>query len=196
MKNTVFHHKEFEIGGMLIPEFELKRGSLIRVYIPNFNQQNLPLGFDLCVRLIKRFQCQKPDFIWAKNYHPNGLMKIIRPLTVKRYLLNKMRIDMAKASPIADEIGINLNDQFEQLSFAKRKALIIKATFEKHDNILLDYYGVDAEGIAFLEKIINDEIEKGRSAIGFDRLEYAVQYEKYENIKPIRITAPNDIQQK
>ena len=71
MTNSIFHNEEFEINGISVPEFELKSGNLIRIYIPNFNLENLPLGFDLTIELIKRFQNQKTDFPWAKNYRQN-----------------------------------------------------------------------------------------------------------------------------
>ena len=193
MTNSIFHNKEFEINGIFIPEFELNNGSLIRIYIPNFNVENLPLGFDLTIELIKRFQNQKNYFPWAKNYRQNTVVEFLNPLTVNKYLINKMRIDKPNAKRIAEEIGINLNEKFEYLSFKNKKALIIKAWFEKNDSILLDYYGVDAMGIEFLEKLVNTEIEKGKSAIAFDNLQFANEKEPYENIKPIKITVPNTV---
>ncbi|MBF8149385.1 hypothetical protein ITJ86_05720 [Winogradskyella sp. F6397] len=193
MTNSIFHNEEFEINGISVPEFELKSGNLIRIYIPNFNLENLPLGFDLTIELIKRFQNQKTDFPWAKNYRQNTVTEFLNPLTVNKYLINKMQIDKLTARRIAEEIGISLNEKFEYLSFKNKKALIIKACFEKNDSILLDYYGVDAMGIEFLENLINTEIEKGKSAIAFDNLQFANEKEPYENIKPIKITVPNTV---
>uniref|UniRef100_UPI001F19ED8E hypothetical protein n=2 Tax=Flavobacteriaceae TaxID=49546 RepID=UPI001F19ED8E len=97
------------------------------------------------------------------------------------------------AKRITEEIGIGLTDKFEHLSFTNKKALIIKALFDQNDSIILDYYGVDAIGIGNLEKLVNSEIVKGKSAIAFDRLEFKVDYEPYENIEPIKITVPNTV---
>ena len=102
-----------------------------------------------------------------------------------------MRIDKLKAKRIADEIGLNLTDKFEHLIFTNKKSLIVKALFEKNDNIILDYYGVDAFGIRFLESLVNSEIEKGKSALAFDRLEFKADKEPYDNIEPIKITVPD-----
>ncbi|WP_109301194.1 hypothetical protein [Aquimarina sp. AU474] len=187
MTNTFFHNEEFEINGISIPEFELKNGNLIRIYIPNFDRKHLPLGFDLAIELIKRFQNQEPDFPWAKNYRQGTLMELINPLTVNKYLINKMRIDKLRAKRIAEEIGINLKDKLGFLSFTNRKALITKALFDKNDSIILDYYGVDANGIGFLESLVNSEIENGKSAIVFDRLEFKADKEPFQNIIPIEI---------
>jgi len=189
MSNSVFNNKEFEIYGIVIPEFTLKKGNLIRMYIPNFDHnKNLPLGFDLAVELIQRFQDQKSNFPWAKNYQQSWFLKILNPLTVGTYLLHKMGIDQENANRITSEIGINLADKFELLSFSNRKALIIKALFHSHESILLDYYGVSAMGIDFLEAIVNSEIKKGKSAIAFDRLEFKLKKEPFNTITPIDIT--------
>ncbi|WP_062062802.1 hypothetical protein [Aquimarina longa] len=187
MTKTIFHNGEFEINGISIPEFELKNGNLIRIYIPNFDRKFVPLGFDLTIELTKRFQNQQPDFPWAKNYQQGTLMELINPLTVNKYLIYKMRIDKLKAQRIAEEIGINLKDKLGLLSFTNRKALIIKALFDKNDSIILDYYGVDANGIGILESLVNSEIENGKSAIAFDRLEFKADKEPFQNIIPIEI---------
>lgn len=193
MTNSTFHNKGFEINGVSVPEFELKSGNLIRIYIPNFDSENQPLGFDLTIELIKYFQNKKSDFHWAKNYRQNTITELLNPLTVEKYLMNKVQIDKQNAKQIANEIGINLTDRFEHLNFTKKKALIIKSLFEQNDSIILDYYGVDALGIGFLESLVNSEIEKGKSAIAFDRLEFKANNEPFENIKIIEITVPNNV---
>jgi hypothetical protein len=40
---------------------------------------------------------------------------------------------------------------------------------------------------------VNSEIEKGKSAIAFDRLEFKAENEPFENIKTIEITVPNNV---
>ncbi|WP_298239526.1 hypothetical protein [uncultured Algibacter sp.] len=193
MTNCIFHSKEFEINGISVPEFELKSGNLIRIYIPNFDSEHQPLGFDLTIELIKHFQNKKSDFHWAKNYRQNTIAELLNPLTAEKYLMTKMRIDKQNAKRIAKEIGIKLTDKFEHLNFTNKKALIIKALFQQNDSIILDYYGVDAIGIGFLESLVNSEIEKGKSAIAFDRLEFKADKEPFENIKTIEITVPNNV---
>lgn len=108
-----------------------------------------------------------------------------------KYLVNKMQIDRLTAIKIADEIGIELKDKLEHLNFTNKKGLIIKSLFEKNDSIMLDYYRVDAKGIGFLERLVNSEIEKGKSAITFDRLEFKADKEPCENIEPIELYVPN-----
>lgn len=190
ISNTIFKSKAFKIKGVCIPEFELSIGTLVRIYTPNhYKNTHSSLGFDLTIELIKQFQKSKPNLPWAKNYRQNSVIKIFKPLTVKMFLVNKNHIDFYKANEIANEIGIKLNEKFELLNTTNKKALIIKATFEKSNFILLDYYGVSATGIEFLENIVNSEIEKGKSAIAFDKLEYALEKEPYDNIIPIKINA-------
>ena len=188
MQKSTFHSENLEINGIQIPEFELKSGNLIRIYIPNFNNENKPLGFDLTIELIKRFQNQKTDLPCAKNFQQNSFSAFFNLITVNKYLVNKMKIDKVNSEKIIAELKLNPNEKYEHLSFNKKKALAIKALFKKNDVILLDYYGVSAMGIAVLEKIVNTEISKGKSAIVFDNLQFAHEKEPYENIKPIKIT--------
>ncbi|UFH31809.1 hypothetical protein LNP04_17865 [Chryseobacterium sp. C-71] len=190
MQKSTFHNENFEINGIQIPEFELKSGSLIRIYIPNFNNENKPLGFDLTIELIKRFQNQKTNLPWAKNHQQNFFSSFLNPLTVHRYLINTMKIDKVNSEVIIDELKLNPNEKYEHLSFNNKKTLAIKAHFKKNDSILLDYYGVSASEIEILEKIVNTEINKGKSAIVFDNLQFAHEKEPYKNIKPIKITLP------
>ncbi|MCI3937100.1 hypothetical protein MQX03_07805 [Chryseobacterium aahli] len=190
MQNSTFHSENFEINGIQIPEFKLKSGNLIRIYIPNFNNENKPLGFDLTIELIKRFQNQKTDLPWAKNHQQNYFSSFLNPLTVHKYLMNEMKIDKVNSERIIDEIKLNPNEKYEHLSFNNKKILSIKAHFEKNEFILIDYYGVSAMGITFLEKIVNKEISKGKSAIAFDNLQFAHEKEPYKNIKPIKIALP------
>lgn len=190
MQKSTFHSENFEINGIQIPEFELKSGNLIRIYIPNFNNENKPLGFDLTIELIKRFQNQKTNLPWAKNHQQNFFSSFLNPLTVHRYLMNTMKIDKVNSEEIIDELKLNPNEKYEHLSFNNKKTLAIKAHFKKNDSILLDYYGVSVSEIEILEKIVNTEINKGKSAIVFDNLQYAHEKEPYKNIKPIKITLP------
>ena len=117
----------------------------------------------------------------------------INVLGIKKYLSKKMKIDEQNASRIADELEVGLNDKFERIGFINRKALIIKAHFEKSNSIIIDYYGVSAIGIKKLERIVNSEIEKGKTGIAFDLLEYMEEKEPYKNIERIKITVPNNV---
>lgn len=185
--NMVFCNNKFEINGVKIPEFVLEAGTLIRIYVPNFNFEGKNLGFDLTIALIKRFQQKRNNFPWAKMYNQNSIVALFVPLTVKKYLINKMRVDEESAMKIIEEVGVDINDKFNFLSFTIKKALIIKALFNKNECIILDYYGIDASGIGFLEKLVNAEIEKGKAAIAFDRLEFISENEPFQNIKQIII---------
>jgi len=188
MEDIIFHNKKFEINGIQIPEFKLYRGSLIKIYIPNFNNEKQPLGFDLTIELIKKFQKQKFDLPWAKRYLQNSILEFINPITVNKYLINKIKIDKEIAKRVVEELSLNPNEKYNNLSYNKTKILDIKALFEKNDSIILDYYGISAAGIESLETIVNTEIIKGKSGIVFDNLQFAHKKEPFENIKVIKIS--------
>lgn len=189
MEDIIFHSKKFEINGIQIPEFKLYSGSLIKIYIPNFNHEKLPLGFDLTTELIKKFQNQKTDLPWAKRYLQNSISEFFNPITVNKYLINKIKIDKESAKRIIEELSLNPNEKYNNLSYKKTKILAIKALFEKNNSIILDYYGISANGIESLEAIVNTEIIKGKSGIVFDNLQFAHEKEPFENIKVMKINS-------
>ena len=191
MIDTIFHSKEFELRGIRVPEFKLEKGKLIRIYVPNFDANYNPLGYKFCTELIKKFKEQNTDFHVAKEYSSKWPFSVLRVMTVKKFLIHKMQIDKSKAEQIMETLHVDANKKIDDLYLGISKALSIMAKFEKTDCILFDYYGVGAMEIGLLEKVLNDEIEKGKSAIGFDRLEYAVDKEPYDNIEPVKITVPN-----
>lgn len=193
MTNSTFHNNEFEVNGVSVPEFSLNSGKLIRIYVPFAGGNNSVLGHNLTKKLIKQFQSQKTDFPFAENYRKQIISEFISPLTVSKFLNNKMRIEKQIGKKIVDEIGINLSDKLEHLSLTNKKALIIKCIFEKNDLIIFDYYGIGANGIRFLERLVNSEIEKGKSGIALDRLEYVTEKEPFENITQIKLTVPNNV---
>ena len=67
MTNSIFHNEEFEFCGISVPEFELKSGNLIRIYISNFDSENQSLSFDLMIELIKYFQDKKQSKCFFSN---------------------------------------------------------------------------------------------------------------------------------
>ncbi|MCG8391017.1 MAG: hypothetical protein MJA30_36040 [Cytophagales bacterium] len=183
-----FHSEEFIHNRVRIPGFTLSAGSLIRIYIPNFDRANRTLGMGLAFELIAHFQNKWPRLKWAKNYSQPRLPALIWPITVARYLRHIMQLDVQSAGGIAKKLQVSLKDKFESLDFKTRKALTILAAYQNHDTILFDYYGIDALSIEFLENLVNDEIETGKSAIAFDNLQYAPGKEPFENIVPIKIS--------
>lgn len=191
MLNTIFHNKEFEIKGIRVPAFRLQPGKLIRVYVPNHDAQSNPLGHNFCITLIKRFKKQNPDLHWVKDYSARRIFSFLPSPTVEKYLTRKLHIPPKKAYEIMELLEIDSHKKMDHLILGKRKALIMKAVFQKAESILFDYYGVGAAEIDLLEKTINEEIENGKAAIGFDRLEYAVEKEPYENIEPVNVIVPN-----
>ncbi len=62
MSDIIFHNKPFELQRMKIPEFELRKGEMVRIYVPNFSKENEPLGGDFAHQLAEVFQKLNPNF--------------------------------------------------------------------------------------------------------------------------------------
>ena len=184
MSEITFHSKPFKIEGIQIPEIVLTKGKLVRLYIPNLIKKDVHK--DLKLRIINHFQ-NKDHVPWAKNFSSNSLIEKLYPLTVERYLLRVMKLDKYLAIQAIEEIEVNFEDRFHYLDHIKKRALIIKANFLKYDVILFDYYAIGALGIKFIENVVNTEIEKGKSAIAFDILQYMEDYEPFSNIQRLTV---------
>ncbi|WP_298516617.1 hypothetical protein [uncultured Kordia sp.] len=180
MSEITFYSKPFKIEGIQIPEIVLTKGKLVRLYVPNLIKKDVPI--DLKLKIINHFQ-NKDHLPWAKNFSPDSFIEKFYPLTVERYLLKVMKLNKYKAIQAIEEIEVNFEDRFNYLDHIKKRALIIKANFLKHDVILFDYYAIGLLGAKLIENIVNTEIEKGKSAIAFDSLEYMEAYEPFANIQ-------------
>ena len=190
MGKVILHTKEFEIDGIIIPELKLVSGSLVRMYVPNFDiELNKPLGLEFVKRIMKHLKHQNPELLWMKWPKLNNILKMFSPISTGIFLEKKMGIDLKDVKRIAEELKINIDRSFGDLAFAEAKALLVKVSFVKSDSILMDYYGIGAMKIGVIEKVMNDEINKGKSAIVFDRFEYMEKDEPYSNIKRIVLSA-------
>ena len=78
-------------------------------------------------------------------------------------ITKKLNTDRIKAKSIAEYLELNSKEKVDKLILGKRKALAIKCDFEKYETLIFDYYGVGANEIKYLERIIDNEIEKGKS---------------------------------
>ncbi|MFD2561862.1 hypothetical protein [Aquimarina rubra] len=193
MNNTVFTNKKFELNGISIPEFKLVSGQIIKIYIPNFDSDNNELGHKFSLLLSDEFQNQNSELIWTKEHSGTGLWKLLKPISVGGFIMNDLKIDLKKAQNISEYLELDVNGKVNDLLLGKRKALAIKCNFEKFDSLIFDYYGIGAAEIDYVEKIVDSEIRKGKSAIIFDRLEFQRKKELYENIEPLKIKVPNII---
>jgi hypothetical protein len=178
----------------------LKSGKLIRIYIPNFSVGNQPLGFDLTVELIKIFSQSRPEkelivnetIPYARHYSQNLLFEKLFPLTVEKYLTQKLNVEKEKAKAMLADLGIEATRQLNRISCTENKYLTIRGLFCTKKALLVDYYGLDAMSIGLIDGLIKTELGKGNCAIGFDNLQYMEQSEPFENVERLIIkqTAP------
>ncbi|WP_024771853.1 hypothetical protein [Aquimarina macrocephali] len=193
MNNTVFHNKKFELNGVPIPDFELVSGKIIKVYVPNFDSENNGLGYKFCLHLSERFKNQNSELMWIKEYSETRFRKFLKPISVGDFIIDQLKTDYQTAQNISEYLELDFNEKVKNLILGKGKALAIKCNFEKYNMLIFDYYGIGASEIDYVERIVNSEIRKGKSAIIFDRLEFQRKKELYENIEPIKIKVPNAI---
>lgn len=187
-----FHSSSFEFKGIPIPEFNLKSGKLIRLCVPNFDSMGNSLVHEFRFELLRHYEKEIPKAMWSKEYEENLFRRYLNPLTVENYIRKKMNTDRITAKSISDYLELNCKEKIYKLILGKRKALAIKCDFEKHDTLIFDYYGVGANEIQYLEKIVDSEIKKGKCGIAIDRLGFYQKDEVNKSIEQIKITVGNN----
>lgn len=187
MSNAIFHSFQFEYKGVLIPDFTIDSGKVIRLCLPNFDSNGGDLTGDFRYRLLNHFEEIIPKSKYSKEYNRRGILNFTKSMTVEQYLSNALNVDRNSPQKIAYYLKLDVHDKVDQLPVGKRKALSIKCDFEKYDLLVFDYHGVSADQIEYLESIVDVEIAKGKCAIVIDRLEFNQEIETDKNITRIEI---------
>lgn len=191
--NSIAESKGFEIRGYWIPPFKLLPGKLIRIYIPNFSRLNEPLGFDLALELVDIFAKRNAvsgldiehPITYAKNYQYTFLKDYIFPITIKNYLVKKLKVDIKQANSILSYLLISPSQKLNITGYAEKKIATILGLFTRNQAVIFDYYGMSFLDMEQIGIALKQEIDKGKCAIGFDNLQYIEETEPYENFERI-----------
>jgi len=193
MTNIIFHSQKFEFKGISIPEFDMESGKLIRLCLPNFDSKGNSLVQSFRNELMNHFEKKIPKIKLSKEYSESGIRKFMKSLTVENYITEKLNVVGTKSKIVAEYLELDSKEKLNNLTIGKNKTLAIKCDFEKYDILIFDYYGVSANEIAYLERIVDAEIIKGKCGIAIDRLEFNQNEETNKNIERIKITVGNTV---
>ena len=196
MTNILFHNLKFELKGIPIPEFDIESGKLIRLCVPNFDSDGNDLVGDFRYELLIHLDKIIPKSKWSKEYSKSGILNFWKYITVENYIISNLNTDKTKAKNIAEYLELDLKEKVDKLFVGQKKALAIKCDFEKYETLIFDYYGVGANEFKYLERIVGAEIDKGKSGIVIDRLEYNQNKEMNKNIYRVAITVGNNVYHK
>ncbi|EDP69483.1 hypothetical protein FBALC1_05308 [Flavobacteriales bacterium ALC-1] len=193
MTNTIFHSPIFEFKGIPIPEFDVESGKLIRLCLPNFDSKGNSLVQNFKNELLNHFEITIPKIKWSREYSGSLFQRLMKSITVEGYIIKELKANRSKAKKIADFLELDSKEKVNKITIGKRKALAIKCDFEKYDILIFDYYGVSANEIKYLERIVDTEIEKGKCGIVIDRLEFNQNAELNKSIEQIKVTVGNTV---
>ena len=183
----IFHSQKFKFQGIDIPEFQLEKGKLIRLCIPNFDENGRSLVHQFRCDLLHHLAENIPNAKLITGFQENKLISLFNAITVENYIMRNLGIDKNKVIDIAKALQIKPKEKVKNLILGQQKALMIKCNFEKYTTLVFDYYGVGALACENLEQIVDTEISKGKSGIVLDRLEYNSNEETNQNITQIKI---------
>lgn len=187
ISKVIFISPQLDLKGITVPRFELKSDKLIRICLPIFDLEGNPLRFNFRFDLLKHFQNTIPNLKWSKEYSETRFQKLFKSISVGDYIMKNLNCTKEQAEIIAVYLELDVDEKVKKLIIGKGKALAIKCDFEKYDALVFDYYGVGGGEIDYLERIVDAEIRKGKSAIVLDRLEFQIKEEVYENIERVKI---------
>ncbi|WP_299836470.1 hypothetical protein [uncultured Tenacibaculum sp.] len=168
----IFHSQKFKLQGIDIPEFQLEKGKLVTICIPNTDSKGRCLIHDFRYDLLHHLDKNILNAKLITDFKENKLISLFNAITVENYIMRSLDIDKRKAIDIAKELQIKPKEKVKNLILGQQKALIIKCNFEKYTTLIFDYYGVDSMTFQDLNALVNKEIKTGKSGIVLDRLEY------------------------
>ncbi|MBP2616523.1 hypothetical protein [Chryseobacterium jejuense] len=103
------------------------------------------------------------DYLWEPEWR-----RILWPITVGEYLKKNADLNCPFSQKIYEYEWINKKTKIHTLPGNPRKLLSLYSVLSKNVNIIVDFAGQPIDGILFASKVIQEEINKGRSAILFD----------------------------
>ncbi|GAA0734407.1 hypothetical protein GCM10009430_49360 [Aquimarina litoralis] len=193
MTNLKYQNQKFKHKGIPIPKFDMKFGRLIRLCVPNFDSKGNSLVHSFRYGLLSHFEEVIPGAKWSKRYKESLFRRYIKPLTVENYISKKLSMDSTNSKIIWEYLELDPKEKLNNLTTGKSKALAIKCDFKKYDTLIFDYYGVSANEIDFLDRVVDEEIQKEKCGIAIDRLEFNQNNEVNKNVEQIKVTVGNNI---
>ncbi|SNR15967.1 hypothetical protein [Tenacibaculum jejuense] len=182
----IFRSQKFNFQGIEIPEFQLEKGKLIRLCIPNFDENGKSLVHQFRYDLLSYLAKNIPNAKLTTDFQENKVISVLNPITVESYITKNLDVNKNEAIRIAKHLQIKPKKKVKNLIFGQQKALMIKCDFEKYTTLLFDYYGIDAVTFKNLDALVSKEIKRGKSGIVLDRLEFSSNKEINQNIIQIK----------
>lgn len=187
--------KGIEIEEYFIPPFTLYAGEVVRFWIQIVPKNANKSGYEISQILRKILTSKKEQEGLEINHHipfaesilEKNILSTIFPLTVKKYLQKKRKLNLTQIQDILQELNLNSKDKIGYLDFTTRKSLSISSLFKKCDCISFDYYGLDPLGTDKIDNLIMKAIKAGKSAIGFDNLYFFEEERSNTLMKDIKV---------
>lgn len=103
------------------------------------------------------------DYLWEPEWR-----RIFYPITVGEYLRKNADLNSPFSQKIYEYEWVNKKTKIHNLPGNPRKLLSLYSVLSKNENPIVDFAGQDKQGILFASKVIQEEINRGKSAILFD----------------------------
>lgn len=170
-----------ELDGYKLPEFELRGGYFLRMWIrtnplPNTTAKRYTVFVKRLNSIFsgkEKVMAIKPEqhFTAVKPIKDGFLTKLLFPKSIGQYLNKRgIKLNPSVITELA-EFGLTPNEKIKTVDFRKLKLLEIHLSFKISNHVVFDYYGLGPVEEKILTKYAKQQVTLGKTCIGLDRLE-------------------------
>ncbi|QHT68474.1 hypothetical protein GXP67_18410 [Rhodocytophaga rosea] len=164
----------FTINGYWISPFELLKGQVISLWLPQDTEQNEGVGSKIESQLIKLLSGKQTHnaltlikrFMYIEDYKGDDWFKEhFYPTTPERYLKKNSKLLKAERNQILNELISKPALPLNRFGGNTRRMLALLACMSKSNNILFNVGGLDSQGVNQVYQQIEKMVDQGGSAI-------------------------------
>lgn len=179
----ILKKKQFHFKGFTIPEIELNKGEMIRFWVqkPPTEKSKEIWNLKLIAELVQYFSLSVKVKL-CPNRVKLGLWDFLKPKTILKYLNKTYSLNEKEALLLISYFDFSPNWKIKNLGHNDGLLFSILCQFQKENFVIFHYYVLSPESEIQLTKFVKSELLKGKSAIGFDDLNFKTKVIDSENI--------------
>lgn len=167
----ILQNKGIQTEKFYLPPFELKAGEIVVIYL--FNREDsyeaeMFLKDIFCGKMKNENVQIHTKMTFVEHFIESEIRRIFCPVTVGGYLKKNANLNNFYSIKIYETEWINKKTKVNKLPGNPRRLLSLFAALSNANNIVFDLIAQDRQGRQEAFKIVQNEVEKGGSAILLD----------------------------
>lgn len=176
--------KGFNINGFQIPPFTLHQGKMVRLWVQNMpiSSEKYNWGMASMEKTIKSLKQDGIKIVIGASKVKRGWLDFFKPISTKAYLEKRFDLSQDEIDKLLAQFEIKPFYKVKDLGLAHQKVFAIMCAFQESGIVAFDYYGLSLMTEQQLTEFVKTQLKKGKSAIGFDTLQYKPKTRDTEEI--------------